>query len=164
MEEARQYSVVRYQMIISAKRWISVALFALISAVSASQADAMCKGKSQIKLSDGSLACVMAKQTTRITVRRGARKNSVVGGLVALNFPNENDAYAVSLSGLGLRAREICKQYRGYFFEQIAEPGNPFMVVLFTWGNFEDPSLRGRTKFNRKRYLTKGCLLRKAGR
>lgn len=171
-------------------RWAFVAALGVLTFGAPSQAEANCKGQPEIGLSDGSRACVLKKDVTAITATqsiKGAgpaarRSSSADGGIVVLKLLDEQSASDAGWNGVRKRGREVCQRYRDEYLQKIARPGNPFMVVVMTWGETpgkrivitkepsRGPSGIGNLSVHRKTistntlkrvYLTKNCWVRK---
>lgn len=143
---------------------LSAALILL--SVSTAQANATCKGKSRITLSDGSQACVLAKELTSITKSSSIGgttrlKSSMNGAGVIVDYMKERDAGEIGLKVIKKRAIEICKRFKDEFLAQVSRPGNPFMVVIQTWSNKPHKSIIGDSLYLKKTYLTKNCWVKR---
>ena len=156
---------------VSIRPWIYACAFMLAAAT---QADAMCRGKPQVKLSDGSVACVLKKETTQFRNTQyivgagpsAARKSEHMGAAVVVKFGNEKDASSLSRKILAARAKELCKRYRSGFLVEISKPANPFMVVVMTWGDKPSRAIDSRKRTAMKvntrwdAYFQKNCWIR----
>lgn len=128
----------------------------------ASQADAMCQGKPVIKLSDGSTGCVIKKEPTEIRRTRSmvgagapARLSSAMNGaVVEVNYAGENAGSKISRTLVAKRAKEICLSFNKELLKEVKKPGNPFMVVVQTWG--KNPQLAKRTFFTKSCWIKRG--------
>jgi len=133
------------------------------------QADAMCRGSAQLKLSDNSVACVVKKGTTSITRTRSIEgagpaavlKNDHKGAMVAVRFVNEKNFSSLKRNEISTRAKEICMQYRGEFLSEVKKFSNPFMVVVMGWGVKPVANTEGaEPNTYREVFLSKNCWIR----
>jgi hypothetical protein len=130
--------------------------------LAATQADAMCRGTPVIKLSDGSTGCVIKKEPTEITRTRSmvgagapARLSSAMNGaVVEINYAGENAGSKISRTLVAKRAKEICLTFNKELLEEVKKPGNPFMVVVQTWG--KNPQSAKRTFFTKTCWIKRG--------
>lgn len=151
-------------------RFVAVA-FAVVVYATAAQANVFCKGTTRIEMSDGARACVIQKELTEITRSRSivgggpatVLKSEMSGAAVVVNFENESRATGLSSRVLRTRAREICARYAPEFIAQVKRPGNPFMVVIMSWGKKKGDVTTSDKGSYRQIYLTKNCWVSKGG-
>jgi len=142
---------------------------AFLFSVAATQASANCAGKDRVVLSDGSKACVLRKEPTQINRTRSIAggsqattlKSSVNGAAIVLNFYEENGA-GVGRNTIHKRATETCERFRDEMLKMVKRPGNPFMVVVLTWGKARVAS-DGRTSFEAvsNTFFTRNCWVKR---
>ncbi len=116
----------------------SLFLAIAVTLIAGTQAHAKCSGKARVKLSDGSVACVLRKETTEITYSQsivGAgpaakRKSQHTGALLVVKFEDEKEPGTLPRKVRNKRVKELCHRYRAEFLDMIKHPANPFLVIV----------------------------------
>lgn len=132
--------------------FVAVLLMSGLAGAKPAEARAICKGKPQITLKDGTSACILQKEVIELTRTQtglpGWGSESQIqkadGGLVIVNFRDEANYRDVPFETREARREEICRTFRDEFRAKIKRPRDPFMLVILTWGERPTRSERGR--------------------
>lgn len=134
-------------------------------------ANALCRGKPSLQLSDGAQTCILRKELTEITNTRSiigggpatVLKSSMNGAVISLALRSEPSARGISGRTVRARAKAVCAQFAPELLKQVSNPGNPFLAVEFIWGDQADRALTTRKDRYRSVYLTRQCWVRRGG-